>query len=81
MVGGRLGPKGAGILVLSGGVFRHATPEGLTEVEKALRTNLGALLREARVVVDHDGRLGPAGLLAQAGRAEVAAKLVAGLVH
>jgi hypothetical protein len=62
-------------------VFRHATPEGLTEVDKALRTNLGALLREARVVVDHDGRLGPAGLLAQAGQGEVAAKLVAGLVR
>jgi hypothetical protein len=80
MVGGRLGPKGAGTLVLSGGVFRHATPDELADVERALRTNLGALLRDAGVTVDRDGRLGPAGLLAQAGHGEVAAKLVAGLV-
>ncbi len=79
MVGGRLGPKGAGTLVLSGGVFRHATPADLVAVEKALRTNLGALLRDATVTIDREGRLGPAGLLAQAGQHRSAAALVTGL--
>jgi uncharacterized protein (TIGR01319 family) len=74
MIGGRLGPKGAATLVLSGGVFRHA--ESLTATEKALRDNLGPILREARVVVDREGRLGPAGLLTQAGHRDTAAALL-----
>jgi len=74
MVGGQLGPKGAGIVVLSGGVFRHA--EDVTETEKALRTNLGAIVRDARVVVDREGRLGPAGLLTQAGHTSTATALL-----
>jgi uncharacterized protein (TIGR01319 family) len=74
MIGGRLGPKGAATLVLSGGVFRHANSVEATE--KTLRTNLGPILRDARVVVDHDGRLGPAGLLAQAGHEPTAAALL-----
>jgi uncharacterized protein (TIGR01319 family) len=74
MIDGRLGPKGAATLVLSGGVFRHA--ESVATTEKALRANLGPILRDARVVVDHDGRLGPAGLLAQAGHRSTAAALL-----
>lgn len=72
---GQLGPKGATVLVLSGGVFRHAT--SLTALEQALRKDLGPILRDARVVVDRYGRLGPAGLLAQAGHQETAAALLA----
>ncbi|MFC4853525.1 glutamate mutase L [Actinophytocola glycyrrhizae] len=74
MIGGRLGPKGAATLVLSGGVFRHA--DSLAATEKALRDHLGPILRDARVVVDREGRLGPAGLLAQAGHATTAAALL-----
>ncbi|MGB3444768.1 MAG: glutamate mutase L [Actinophytocola sp.] len=74
MIGGRLGPKGAATLVLSGGVFRHA--ESVAATEKALRANLGPILRDARVVVDRDGRLGPAGLLAQTGHQATAAALL-----
>jgi uncharacterized protein (TIGR01319 family) len=74
---GRLGPKGATVLVLSGGVFRHA--DSLVELEKSLRVDLGPVLRNARVVVDRDGRLGPAGLLAQAGHDATAAALLTAL--
>ncbi len=74
MIGGRLGPKGAATLVLSGGVFRHA--QSTSGTEKALRENLGPILRDARVVVDQEGRLGPAGLLAQAGHHPTAAALL-----
>lgn len=74
MIGGRLGPKGAATLVLSGGVFRHA--DSVAATEKALRDNLGPILRDARVAVDRDGRLGPAGLLAQAGHRDTAAALL-----
>jgi uncharacterized protein (TIGR01319 family) len=74
MIDGRLGPKGAATLVLSGGVFRHA--KSLTRTEEALRRNLGPILKDARVVVDREGRLGPAGLLAQAGHRETAAALL-----
>jgi uncharacterized protein (TIGR01319 family) len=74
---GQLGPKGATVLVLSGGVFRHAT--SLAALEKALRADLGPILRDARVVVDREGRLGPAGLLAQAGHHTTAAALLANL--
>jgi uncharacterized protein (TIGR01319 family) len=74
MIDGRLGPKGAATLVLSGGVFRHA--ESVVPTEEALRRNLGPILKDAQVVVDRDGRLGPAGLLAQAGRDDTARALL-----
>jgi len=74
---GQLGAKGATVLVLSGGVFRHA--DSLVGLEKALRVDLGPVLRNARVVVDREGRLGPAGLLAQAGHTDVASALLAAL--
>jgi MutL protein len=71
---GQLGPKGATVLVLSGGVFRHA--DSLAALENALRVDLGPVLRNARIVVDREARLGPAGLLAQAGHPTTAAALL-----
>jgi|tagenome__1003787_1003787.scaffolds.fasta_scaffold20846283_2 uncharacterized protein (TIGR01319 family) len=70
MVDGHLGPHGAGMLVLSGGVFRHAAD--LSGVEAGLRAALGPVLRNAEIRVDRQGLLGPAGLLAQAGHIETA---------
>jgi uncharacterized protein (TIGR01319 family) len=77
MVDGHLGPHGAGRLVLSGGVFRHAAD--LSGFQDALRTTMGPVLRDAEVVVDRAGLLGPAGLLVQAGRPDVAGALLAGI--
>ncbi|OLF19085.1 glutamate mutase L [Actinophytocola xanthii] len=77
MVEGRLGPHGAARLVLSGGVFRHAGD--LAGLVDALRGALGPVLRTAEVVVDRVGVLGPAGLLAQAGRTEAADALLSTL--
>jgi uncharacterized protein (TIGR01319 family) len=77
MVGGQMGPKGVGVLVLSGGVFRHAN--SLVETEKALRTQLGTIVRDATIVVDREGRLGPAGLLTQAGHHPTADALLSTL--
>ena len=57
-------PRGAGVLVLSGGVFRHASD--LTGIEAGLREHLGPVLRHAEIRVDRRGLLGPAGLLTQA---------------
>ena len=58
--------QGATALVLSGGVFRHAA--SASRLEKALRADLGPVLRDAQIVGGPaTGRLGPAGLLAQAG--------------
>jgi uncharacterized protein (TIGR01319 family) len=65
LVEGRLGPRGAGVLVLSGGAFRHASD--LTGIEAGLREHLGPVLRHAEIRVDRRGLLGPAGLLVQAG--------------
>ncbi|MBC6448386.1 glutamate mutase L [Actinokineospora xionganensis] len=78
LVDGQLGPRGAGLLVLSGGVFRHATPEGLARVEELLRADpiLRPVLRTARVVVDRDYVLAPAGLLADVGRGAAADRLL-----
>ncbi|KAA2261008.1 hypothetical protein F0L68_19260 [Solihabitans fulvus] len=78
LVDGQLGPRGAGLLVLSGGVFRHAGDAGVAEVEEVLRADpvLRPVLREAAVLVDASYVLAPAGLLASAGRAEVADRLL-----
>ncbi|HEU5475864.1 MAG TPA: glutamate mutase L [Actinophytocola sp.] len=78
MIDGRLGPHGAGLLVLSGGAFRHAEPAGLTAVEHALRTDpaLRPVLRTARFTVDRDYVLAPAGLLAEAGQQRAADRLL-----
>ncbi|SHG46459.1 conserved hypothetical protein [Streptoalloteichus hindustanus] len=66
LVDGRLGPRGAGLLVLSGGVFRHADAAALAAVEETLRADpvLRPVLRHAAVVVDRRYVLAPAGLLA-----------------
>ena len=77
LVDGQLGPHGAGHLVLSGGVFRHA-PD-LTDFEAGLREHLGPVLRNATISVDTSGLLGPAGLLNQAGHGPVADRLLASL--
>jgi uncharacterized protein (TIGR01319 family) len=79
LVDGRLGPRGAGLLVLSGGVFRHAPSCG--PVEDVLRADpvLRPVLRTASVVVDHDSVLAPAGLLAEAGHTAAATALLRGL--
>jgi uncharacterized protein (TIGR01319 family) len=79
MVDGRLGPRGAGVLILSGGVFRHAAD--LTFVEDALRTHLAPILRDAQILVDRQGLLGPAGLLTQAGHTGAADALLGSLVR
>lgn len=79
LVDGRLGPSGAGLLVLSGGVFRHAAPARLAEIDAALRADpiLRPILRTATSVVDTDYVLAPAGLLAAAGHGTAADTLLA----
>ncbi|MGH3861350.1 glutamate mutase L [Actinokineospora sp.] len=78
LVDGQLGPKGAGLLVLSGGVFRHASADGLARVEETLRADpiLRPVLRTARMVVDRHYVLAPAGLLADSGRGPAADRLL-----
>ena len=74
-VDGQLGPHGAGLLVLSGGVFRH-TPD-ITPIVEALRNDpvLRPVLRTAEITVDRDYVLAPVGLLAESGRLEAADRL------
>ncbi|GLW95342.1 glutamate mutase L [Actinokineospora globicatena] len=81
MIDNRLGPQGAGLLVLSGGVFRHATPRAQAAIEEALRADpvLRPVLRTARITVDRDYVLAPAGLLTEVGKAHVGAQLLRGL--
>jgi uncharacterized protein (TIGR01319 family) len=76
LVDGRLGPQGAGLLVLSGGVFRHA--ESTSDIERVLRADpvLRPILRNAAVTVDRDYVLAPAGLLAEAGHTGAADRLL-----
>ncbi|GDY31300.1 glutamate mutase L [Gandjariella thermophila] len=80
LVDGRLGPRGAGLLVLSGGVFRHADRDALAGLEHDLRADpvLRPVLRGAAVTVDADYVLAPAGLLAGAGRQATADALLTG---
>ncbi|HEV7649448.1 MAG TPA: glutamate mutase L [Actinophytocola sp.] len=78
MVDGRLGPHGAGVLILSGGVFRHAAD--LSVVAAGLRAHLGPVLRNAEIRVDRQGLLGPAGLLAQAGHPATADAVLGALL-
>ncbi|MFC5291006.1 glutamate mutase L [Actinokineospora guangxiensis] len=76
LVDGDLGPHGATLLVLSGGVFRHASD--LSSVHGFLRDDpvLRPVLKKAEIVVDRDYLLAPAGLLADAGHGGVADALV-----
>ncbi|HEX5118778.1 MAG TPA: glutamate mutase L [Pseudonocardiaceae bacterium] len=82
MIDGRLGPHGAGLMVLSGGVFRHADADRLAAVEAALRSDpvLRPVVRQAEIVVDHRYVLAPAGLLADAGHAATADALLRSLL-
>ncbi|MFD0207373.1 MULTISPECIES: glutamate mutase L [Saccharothrix] len=79
LVDGQLGPKGAGLLVLSGGVFRHA--DSTEDVERVLRADpvLRPVLRTAAITVDRDYVLAPAGLLAGTGRTDAADRLLTSL--
>jgi hypothetical protein len=78
LIDGRLGPRGAGLLVLSGGVFRHADPVRITLIADRLRTDpvLRPVLRNATVVVDQQYVLAPAGLLTDAGHTATADALL-----
>lgn len=81
LVGGALGPHGAGLLVLSGGVFRNAGAAHLATVDSMLSRDpvLRPVLKQARTVVDTDYVLAPVGLLAGAGRETAATALAATL--
>jgi uncharacterized protein (TIGR01319 family) len=78
MIDGRLGPRGAGLVVLSGGVFRYADAGRIEEMADTLRADpvLRPVLRTASVTVDRDYVLAPAGLLADAGRHTAAGALL-----
>jgi ADP-dependent NAD(P)H-hydrate dehydratase / NAD(P)H-hydrate epimerase len=67
-----------GLLVLTGGVFRRPDANGLGAVVATLRndTVLAPLLADARVAVDADFVVTPAGLLAAAGRTDAARALL-----
>lgn len=83
MVDGQFGPRGAGLLVLSGGVFRHAAEPALATVVDTLRDDpvLRPLLRHAAIRVDTDYVLAPAGLLADAGHIDAADALASRLTR
>lgn len=76
LIDGRLGPHGAGLLVLSGGVFRHTTH--LAEISASLTGDplLRPVLKHAEIVVDTRYVLAPAGLLAEAGHTATADALL-----
>jgi uncharacterized protein (TIGR01319 family) len=76
LIDGRLGPHGAGLLVLSGGVFRHTTH--LAEITASLTGDplLRPVLKHAEIVVDTRYVLAPAGLLAEAGHTATADALL-----
>ena len=64
---GGAGARGVGLVVLSGGVFRHADPEAVDGVVARLaadRGGAGSVLTGTRVVVDRRYVLAAAGLLA-----------------
>ena len=75
---GGAGARGVGLVVLSGGVFRHADPEAVDGVVARLaadRGGAGSVLTGTRVVVDRRYVLAAAGLLA-ADHPEAAAGLL-----
>ena len=64
---GGAGARGVGLVVLSGGVFRHAAPGAVDDVVARLaadRGGAGSVLSATDVVVDRDYVLAAAGLLA-----------------
>lgn len=78
MVDGNLGPRGVGLVVLSGGALRHARGERLAEVVEGIATDpvLRPVIRRAPIVLDADYVLAPAGLLAAEGRHRAAGALL-----
>jgi hypothetical protein len=79
---GGAGARGSGLVVLSGGVFRHADPAALDGVVARLATDrggAGGIVAGARVVVDRRYVLAAAGLLA-ADAPDAAAGLVGTLL-
>lgn len=79
---GSVSAAGATLVVLSGGVFRHLDPAARERVVAVLRADRGgarAVLDRARVVVDDDYLLAPAGLLRDRHPA-AAAGLLSGLL-
>ncbi|MBB3086745.1 glutamate mutase L [Geodermatophilus sabuli] len=75
------GARGSGLVVLSGGVFRHAEPAALAAAAARVaadRGGAGGVLADATVVVDRRYVLAAAGLLAD-GHAAAAAGLAAAL--
>lgn len=74
--GSELGP--VGLLVLAGGVCRQPDPHALAAVESTLRTDpvLAQALTGVAVRLDRSFVLPPAGLLADAGRAQAAGTLL-----
>jgi uncharacterized protein (TIGR01319 family) len=72
------GPGDVGLLVLTGGVFRRPESSGLAAVVATVRadTGLAPLLTKARVAVDADFAVTPAGLLVAAGREDAARSLL-----
>jgi len=74
--------RSAGLVVLSGGVFRHAAPDAVREVVGRLAADAGgagSVLSDRPVTVDRDYVLAAAGLLAGE-HPEAAAGLVQGLL-
>jgi uncharacterized protein (TIGR01319 family) len=67
-----------GLLVLTGGVFRRPDASGLAAVVATVRNDvvLAPLLAKARVAVDADFAVTPAGLLTAAGRTDAARALL-----
>lgn len=66
---GSVSAEGVGLVVLSGGVFRHLDAAGRRQIAAALRADRGgarAVLDRAELVVDDRFVLAPAGLLASA---------------
>jgi uncharacterized protein (TIGR01319 family) len=78
--------RSAGLVVLSGGVFRHAEPGGVDAVVARMaadRGGAGGVLADTEVVVDRDYVLAATGLLAAehpAAAAELVRRLLAGTV-
>ncbi len=77
------GLRDVGLIVGSGGVLRHAEDgRALAVIRQPLSDRAGgwALPRDPRIVVDGDYLLAPIGLLALAGRPEMAESLAAALL-
>jgi hypothetical protein len=80
---GGAGARGVGLVVLSGGIFRHADPVAVDDVVTRLAADhggAGSVLAGTQVVVDRDYVLAAAGLLARV-RPAAAAGLLSALAR